>query len=71
MKVKSNISKKRTSSDKNDNPKVANTEKNANYSIREISNGWIANKSWNDEKGQYHSEEVYYKENPIKDTPVM
>jgi hypothetical protein len=72
MKVRTNAkSKPKKSSDKNDNPNVQNTEKNPRYSIRQISNGWIANKSWQDEKGNYKEEEVYHKENPIKDTQVV
>lgn len=72
MKIKTNASKKKSSSsDKNDNPKVQNTETNPSYNVRQISNGWVASKSWSDKDGKYHSEEIYYKENPIKDTELL
>lgn len=41
---------------------------NETVSIRKISNGWLANKSWCEGTGakkEYKSEEIYYAENPL------
>lgn len=71
MKIRTNAtSKKKKSSGKDEPSKGESEEKNSNYNIRQISNGWIVRKSCNDDKGNYKEEEIYYKENPIKDTQV-
>lgn len=65
-KIKTNKAKKSSRTVKTsspDNKSIANTEKNPNYSIRQISNGWLVSKSWNDKEG-YHSEEIYHKDKP-------
>ena len=55
---------KKVKSDAHDNKSIANTEKNPSYSIRQISNGWIVSKSWDDANDKYRSEEVYHKDKP-------
>ena len=65
LKVRTNASRKKSEkSDKNDNPKVKNTEKNPSFNVREISNGWLVSKSWTDEEGNYKSEEIYHADKP-------
>lgn len=67
LKIRTNVKRKKStkeSSDKNDNPSIPNTEKNPRYDIRQISNGWIVTKSWNNEKNEYKSEEIYHENKP-------
>lgn len=68
LKIKTNVSSKSDKASSNDNPGVKNTENNASYSIRQISNGWLVSKSWNDKDGKYHSEEVYHDKKPINES---
>jgi hypothetical protein len=65
--VKTNKAKKepkKVKSDATDNKSIPNTEKNPRYTIRQISNGWLVDKSWTDKDDKYHSEEIYHKDKP-------
>ncbi len=67
MKVKAGSSKNKKKTDKTsspDNAGIPNTENNPRYTIRQISNGWLVDKSWSDKDGKYHSEEIYHEEKP-------
>lgn len=67
-KIKTNKAKKEAKTVKStsspDIKSIPNTENNPRYDIRQISNGWLVSKSWNDKDGKYHSEEIYHKEKP-------
>jgi hypothetical protein len=65
MKVKSGSSKKTKKTEASpDNKSIPNTENNPRYTIRQISNGWLVDKSWSDKDGKYHSEEIYHENKP-------
>lgn len=66
MKVKAGSSKKKVakSADAHDNKSIPNTDTNPRYTIRQISNGWLVEKSWSTKDGKYHSEEIYHKDKP-------
>lgn len=68
LQVRTNAKKKKSEKDPHDNPGIKNTESNVSINVKEISNGFIVSKSWSDKDGKYHSEEVYHKDNPIKNT---
>lgn len=71
MKVKIKKSEGSSKVKTNDSPKVANTENNPDYNVRQISNGWLVRKSWSDKDGKYHTEEVYHKDNPIDENELL
>lgn len=69
MKISSNKSKKTVSVKSSSALKSIIRDKTPDnresYSIRQIKNGWLIDKSWCDEKGNYKSETIYSETNPL------
>lgn len=70
MKISSNKSKgsksKKVQSSKDIVESTRSTENKPRYSVEEISNGYIVEKSWSDDKG-YHNSKTYSETNPLEE----
>lgn len=73
MKVSTNKSKKKAEgSDKpamkvdTSTPTITDMSQPASFSVRQIKNGFLVDKSWRDKKGNYQSETEYRSENPLE-----
>lgn len=68
MKVTSNKAKSSTKSVKTDKYiSGSDTATKPRYQVEEISNGFILEKSWCDEKGKYHCVKKYHETNPLEE----